>query len=77
MSCFRRGASTGTFCEYAHTEGRFLWDPLDGDSKELLEKLATEDALVKLRNLKALLDEGVLTQEEFDAKKKEILQTVC
>ena len=27
----------------------------------------------QLRELKNLLDEGVLTQEEFDAKKKQIL----
>lgn len=28
----------------------------------------------KLRELKSLLDEGILTQEEFDAEKKEILK---
>ena len=28
----------------------------------------------QLRELKSLLDEGILTQEEFDAEKKEILQ---
>ena len=30
-----------------------------------------------LKEAKELLDAGVLTQEEFDAKKKEILRTVC
>lgn len=32
-----------------------------------------DSSLDSLRNLKALLDEGILTQEEFDAKKKQIL----
>lgn len=31
------------------------------------------DQVEQLRSLKALLDEGILTQEEFNAKKKEIL----
>ena len=34
---------------------------------------APDNSLNSLRNLKALLDEGILTQEEFDAKKKQIL----
>ena len=34
---------------------------------------APDSSLDSLRNLKALLDEGILTQEEFDAKKKQIL----
>ena len=33
-----------------------------------------QTAMNRLRDLKQLLDEGVLTQEEFDAKKGEILQ---
>ena len=33
---------------------------------------ATEN-LETLRTLKTLLDEGAITQEEFDAKKKELL----
>ena len=31
------------------------------------------DPVVKLRNFQRLLDEGLITQEEFDAKKKQIL----
>lgn len=31
------------------------------------------DSIQDLRELKALLDDGILTQEEFDAKKKQIL----
>lgn len=34
---------------------------------------AESDTAEQLRNFKKLLDEGVLTQEEFDAKKKQIL----
>ncbi len=33
----------------------------------------TSDLVTKLKDLKMLLDEGILTQEEFDSKKKEIL----
>ena len=31
------------------------------------------DAVVRLQNIKALLDNGIITQEEFDSKKAEIL----
>jgi hypothetical protein len=31
------------------------------------------DTAVQLNELKQLLDQGILTQEEFDAKKKQIL----
>ena len=31
------------------------------------------DEMEKLRHLKALLDEGILTQQEYEAKKSEIL----
>lgn len=40
----------------------------DSDAKE-----ATTDHSDELRNLKKLLDENVITQEEFDAKKKQLL----
>lgn len=33
----------------------------------------TDDPATKLKKVKALLDQGLITQEEFDAKKKEIL----
>ena len=36
----------------------------------------TEDSLDKIKKLKDLLDMGALTQEEFDAKKKELLKEV-
>ncbi len=35
---------------------------------------ADKDPVEQLKNLKMLLDEGILTQEEFDAKKKELLE---
>ena len=36
------------------------------------ETVAMDEA-DKLKKFKALLDEGIITQEEFDAKKKELL----
>ena len=33
------------------------------------------DVVEKLKQLKELLDDGVLTQEEFDAQKKQVLAT--
>ncbi len=35
-----------------------------------------EDAMAKLSQLKGLLDQGVLTQAEFDAQKQKILQSM-
>lgn len=35
--------------------------------------LGTETAIEKLTKLKQLLDDGIITQEEFDAKKKQLL----
>jgi len=35
-----------------------------------------EDPMAKLTQLKTLLDQGVLTQEEFDAQKTKILQSM-
>ena len=34
---------------------------------------APVSAVEEIRGLKALLDEGILTQEEFEAKKKQLL----
>lgn len=34
---------------------------------------ATDDTTAQLQNLAALKDQGILTQAEFDAKKKQIL----
>lgn len=42
----------------------------DSDKKE---QLTYEEQIDTLNKMKALLDAGILTQEEFDAKKKEIL----
>ena len=35
-----------------------------------------EDAMARLTQLKSLLDQGVLTQAEFDAQKQKILQSM-
>lgn len=41
---------------------------------EIKQKTNREDSLDKLKKLKELLDMGALTQEEFDLKKKELLE---
>jgi hypothetical protein len=38
-----------------------------------MSKSENQDRFEQLRTLKSLLDEGILTQEEFDAKKTQIL----
>lgn len=44
------------------------------DSHQQSQPVASSDNSVNdLRNLKMLLDEGIITQEDFDAKKKQIL----
>jgi hypothetical protein len=35
-----------------------------------------EDAITRLKKIKELLDQGLITEEEFNAKKKEILAKV-
>lgn len=37
------------------------------------QPMSTNDIDEELRKLKSLLDDGILTQEEFDAKKKQLL----
>jgi membrane protease subunit (stomatin/prohibitin family) len=46
---------------------------LDQKKDELVAYSTTTDPIAYLQKLKLLLDEKILTQEEFDAKKKEIL----
>jgi len=46
---------------------------LDDKKEELTNYNSGIDPVVQLQKLKLLLDEQILTQEEFDAKKKEIL----
>ena len=43
------------------------------NSPDKKEQLTYEEQIDALNKMKALLDAGILTQEEFDAKKKEIL----
>ena len=43
------------------------------NSSDKKEQLSYEEQIDALNKMKALLDAGILTQEEFDAKKKEIL----
>ncbi|MNL29641.1 SPFH domain / Band 7 family protein [compost metagenome] len=53
--------------------GMELGKALNDKKEELTAYSSTTDPVVQLQKLKLLLDEGILTQEEFDAKKKEIL----
>lgn len=46
---------------------------LDTKKEELVSFSTSTDPIVYLQKLKLLLDEKILTQEEFDAKKKEVL----
>lgn len=43
------------------------------EQRKQRQKAAEGDAMDKLKKLKELLDMGALTQEEYDAKKKELL----
>lgn len=42
-------------------------------SQSTVKEESSEGMVEKLREMKSLLDEGILTQEEFDTKKKQIL----
>jgi len=43
------------------------------ESRQSPEQPAVRDVAAELTNLKALLDQGIITQEDFDAKKKQLL----
>jgi hypothetical protein len=47
----------------------------EGTNDNKPKQSTTDDKLDRLKKLKSLLDEGILTQEEFDAEKKKILET--
>lgn len=47
-------------------------EPKLSDSKN--SPSAIEDVMAELRNLKLLVDEGILTEEEFQQKKRQLLQ---
>jgi len=48
-------------------------DPTLSDSQKNSSS-TIEDVMAELRNLKMLVDEGVLTEEEFQQKKRQLLQ---
>lgn len=45
----------------------------NASNNETTQQVQTNDVADEIRKFKSLLDEGILTQEEFDAKKKELL----
>ena len=47
--------------------------PADTQTGRAAEPSATEDPYEELKKLKELLDLGIITEEEFDAKKKQLL----
>lgn len=53
--------------------GMEIGKALDEKKEELSAYQSGTDPVTQLQKLKLLLDEGILTQEEFDSKKKEIL----
>lgn len=42
-------------------------------SQESTQPIAVDDTTIQLQQLAQLKDQGILTQEEFDAKKKQVL----
>ena len=50
-------------------------DPTKNKAGEKEESASESSKADKLRELKQLLDEGILTQEEFDAEKKKVLNS--
>ena len=73
------------FCHYYHSIWlRQYYGEVDDTNVAVVEpstdvehrvKLSDDNKYQSLKDLKALLDSGVLTQEEFDAQKKEILNS--
>jgi membrane protease subunit (stomatin/prohibitin family) len=47
-----------------------------GVAQQTATQPAQDDPAVKLKKLKSLLDQGLINQDEFDAKKKEILAQI-
>lgn len=45
----------------------------NANNNDSTQQVHTHDVAEEIRKFKALLDDGILTQEEFDAKKKEFL----
>lgn len=54
----------------------FLSEITESDDEETIEETETDngDVFEKIKKYKDLLDQGILTQDEFDKKKKEILE---
>ena len=66
------GNNTSTVKEVSETTKEIIKEA-KGNGTDQKEKLSYDEQIDVLNKLKALLDAGILTQEEFDAKKKEIL----
>lgn len=59
-------------CEDGEDEEELARTQIDEASDEV--EVSDPDPLTALRALKAMLDEDLITQAEFEAKKKEILE---
>ena len=53
-----------------YNENRYKKEPAEEDDEE---NSATNSTAAEIRVYKTLLDDGIITQEEFNAKKKELL----
>jgi hypothetical protein len=78
------GTSIGAFSPENKTEARLVRDYLAAVPNYISEKPSPEkavvaaepDALTKIERLKALYDQGVVSEEEFESKKKELLKAI-
>ena len=68
-------SETGCMCrlEWADDGGEEDFDEGDEDTVTFSSDLADENPIGTLRVLKQMLDEGLITQEEYNEKKREIL----
>ena len=48
-------------------------NPVNASQNESNAKMSLDEQIDALKKLKELVDAGILTQEEFDAKKKQIM----
>lgn len=72
-------------CSCGRINKNYVWSCACGKNKSDLEKApqqlsgktentsSKKDSMTMIREYKALLNEGIITQEEFDAKKKQLL----
>ena len=71
LPCENCTSETGCMCDIVP-----VWESVDTDEDTVASDEGADDddeALDTLRQLKEMLDDGLITQAEYDAKKKEVL----